>query len=252
MGGFILQRYWVVPVAMIIMLNNPAIAASQYSVPMPDWWPMVKSSIPAEVLMNAMLMIVPFYGLMGFNSITFTMDRKRKAAETGIFKMVYSLTLFGLARLAVSNPMVEAALPLLALSIHEGWVYFDRKRELTGKPKYMSGDEGVMVLEVIPESIAAEMGIRSGDLLLSINDIRIENENMLMETLRQGTSFIWLGIKRENGSLDQISYDKMFQGKQLGLLLVPKGMPEDSMVIKFDDSAIKRTLDKINKRENDR
>lgn len=252
MGGFILQRYWIVPVAMLIMLNNPAMAASQSTVPMPDWWPLVKSSIPSEVLMNAVLMIVPFYGLMGFNSITFTMDRKRKAVETGIFKMVYSLTLFGLARLALNNPMVAAALPLLALAIHEGWVLFDRKRELTGKPKYLSGDEGVMVLEVMPESIGAEMGIRSGDLLMSINDIRIENEKMLMETLRQGEIFIWLGVKRENGSLEQIRYDKMFHGRQLGLLLVPKGMPEDSMVIKFDDSAIKRTLDKIKKRENDR
>lgn len=252
MGGFILQRYWIVPVAMLIMLNDPTMASSQYSVPMPDWWPLVKSSIPAEVLAKAVLMIVPFYGLMGFNSITFTMDRKRKAFETGIFKVVYSVALFGLARLAVENPLAAALLPFMALAIHEGWVFLDRKRELTGKPRYFSGDEGLMVLEVMPESIAAEMGIRSGDLLVSINGSRIEDENMLMETLRQGTSFIWLDIKRENGRLDQINYDKMFRGKQLGLLLVPKVMPEDGMLIKFDDSVLKRAIDKIKKRENDR
>ncbi|MBP1744138.1 MAG: hypothetical protein H6Q58_1116 [Firmicutes bacterium] len=251
MGGFILQRYWTVPVTLIIMLHDPALAISQSSVPMPQWWPMVKSSIPAEVLVNAVLMIIPFYGLMGFNSITFTMNRRRKTVETGVFKIVYSLALFGFARLAFGNPSAEAALPLAALAIHEGWIFYERKRELAGKPKYISGDEGVMVLEVMPESVGAEMGIRSGDLLTSINGIRIEDEKMLMENLSQSTNFIWIGIKREDGSLEQISYDKMFRGRQLGLLLVPKGVPEDNLVIKFDDSALKKAMDKIKNREND-
>lgn len=251
-GGFILQRYWIVPVSLMLMLHDPALAVSQSAVPMPDWWPLIKSSIPADVIRNAVIMIVPFYGLMGFNSITFTMDRKRKSLETGAFKIAYSLVLFALARAALANAVFGAALPVLALVIHEGWILLERKRELTGKPKYVSSGEGMMVLEVLPGSPAAEMGIRSGDMLVALNDTKIEDEKMLTETLRNCSTFIWISLKREDGTLEQVNYSKMFSGMQLGLLLVPRGMPEDNMVIKFDESALRRAINKIKNRENDR
>jgi len=252
MGGFILQRYWIAPVALLIMLHDPALAVSQSSVPTPQWWPLIGSSIPADVLRNAVLMIIPFYGIMGYNTITFTMDRKRKTLESGAFKIIYSLVIFGLAQAALANKIVEVSLPVLAVAIHEGWVILQRKRELGGKPKYVSSEEGIMVLEVLPESPAAEMGIRSGDMLLAINDSKIEDEKMLTETLSQYPNFIWFSLKRENGRQEQVSYDKMFRGKQLGLLLVPKGMPDDTMVIKFDDSILSKAMNKIKNRENDK
>jgi hypothetical protein len=252
MGGFILQRYWIAPVALLIMLHDPALAVSQSSVPTPQWWPLIGSSIPVDVLRNAVLMIIPFYGIMGYNTITFTMDRKRKTLESGAFKIIYSLVIFGLAQAALANKIVEVSLPVLAVAIHEGWVILQRKRELGGKPKYVSSEEGIMVLEVLPESPAAEMGIRSGDMLLAINDSKIEDEKMLTETLSQCPNFIWFSLKRENGRQQQVSYDKMFRGKQLGLLLVPKGMPDDTMVIKFDDSILSKAMNKIKNRENDK
>jgi len=189
---------------------------------------------------------------MGYNTITFTMDRKRKTLESGAFKIIYSLVIFGLAQAALANKIVEVSLPVLAVAIHEGWVILQRKRELGGKPKYVSSEEGIMVLEVLPESPAAEMGIRSGDMLLAINDSKIEDEKMLTETLSQYPNFIWFSLKRENGRQEQVSYDKMFRGKQLGLLLVPKGMPDDTMVIKFDDSILSKAMNKIKNRENDK
>jgi hypothetical protein len=251
-GGFILQRYWIAPVALLFMLHDPALAVSQSAVSMPQWWPLVKSSIPADVLRDAVLMIIPFYGIMGYNTITFTMDRKKKVLESGAFKIVYSLVIFGLAQVALTNKVVEVSLPVLAVAMHEGWVILQRNRELGGKPKYVSGEEGVMVLEVLPGSPAAEMGIKSGDMLLRINDSKIEDEKMLMETLRQGPNYIWFSLKRENGKQEQVSYDKMFQDKQLGLLLVPKGMPDDTMVIKFDDNVLGKAMNKIKNRENDK
>jgi hypothetical protein len=251
MGGFILQRYWIVPVSMFFMLHDPALAASQASVPMPQWWPLIRSTTPADVLQNALVVLIPLYGLMGFNSITFTRNRQRKAAETGAFKIACGIALFALAQTAVDNTFIRVILPALALAAHEGWVQLDRRRELNGKAKYVSTN-GMMVLEVLPESAAAEMGIRSGDTLMKINDSSIENEKMLTEALQQGPSFIWLSIKRENGKLEQLNYGKMFKDKQLGLLLVPQGVPENNMIINFDDNILSRTIDKIKGKENDK
>lgn len=251
MGGFILQRYWIVPVSMFFMLHDPTLAASQASVPMPQWWPLIRSTTPADVLQNALVVLIPLYGLMGFNSITFTRNRQRKAAETGAFKVACGIALFALAQTAVDNTFIRVILPALALAAHEGWVQLDRRRELNGKAKYVSTN-GMMVLEVLPESAAAEMGIRSGDTLMKINDSSIENEKMLTEALQQGPSFIWLSIKRENGKLEQLNYGKMFKDKQLGLLLVPQGVPENNMIINFDDNILSRTIDKIKGKENDK
>jgi hypothetical protein len=251
-GGFILQRYWIVPVSMFFMLKDPAMAASASSVAMPNWWPLIRSSIPSDVLQSALVVLIPLYGLMGFNTITFTRDRQRKAAETGVFKIAYGIALFALAQAAVANTALRIILPALALAAHEGWIWYDRRRELHGRPKYVSGSDGVMVLEVLPDSAAAEMGIRSGDTLLRINDSRIESEKMLNEALQQGPNFIWLSVKRENGKLEQLNYGKMFKEKKLGLLLVPQGVPENNMMINFDDSIVGRAMDKFKRKENDK
>lgn len=251
-GGFILQRYWIVPVSMFFMLHDTSLAASSATVPMPQWWPVIRSSIPADVLQNALVVLIPLYGLMGFNSITFTKDRQRKALETGAFKAAYGIALFALAQAAVASTAVKILLPALAVAAHEGWVFLDRRRELQGKPKYVSGGEGMMVLEVLPESAASEMGIRSGDTLLRINDSRIESEKMLNDALHQGPNFIWLSVKREDGRLEQLNYGKMFPEKQLGLLLVPQGVPENNMILNFDENMISRAIDKIKKKENDK
>lgn len=250
-GGFAMQRYWAIPVAIFFLVHDKTLVASATQVPLPDWWPMIKTSIPLETIKNAVLMLIPFFGVIGYSSITFTKNQKSKIRESSAFLIGYSVVLFGLAQLAQLNLIFKIFALLFAIGAHEGMILFQRKNELTGKPKYVSDGEGVMVLEVVPDSPAFEMGIKSGDTLVRINDKEIETEQVIDDTISDGINFLWFNVKKENGDYKQVSYNKMNYQKKLGLVLVPKSMPKESMVVKLDGNSFKDVLNKIKKKDND-
>jgi hypothetical protein len=251
-GGFAFQRYWAFPIAIFFIIQDKSLVTSAWQVSMPAWWPIIKTFVPLDILKNAMLMLVPFYGVMGYNSVTFSKSKSKKVQESGLFIIGYSVILFGFAQLAALNIFFKVFVLFFSIVAHEGMLWIQREIDMNGKPMYISSGEGIMVLEVAPKSPAYEMGIKSGDTLLQINDKNIENEAVIVEAIRESSNFIWFDVKRGNGKLEQLSYSKMTFEKRLGLVLVPKNMPKESMVVKLDGTSFKDVLDKLKKKENDK
>ncbi len=250
-GGFALQRYWALPVAMFFMIHNTANIGTSWQVPTPNWWPLIKNSIPPNVLKTAVVALIPFYGVIGYNSVTFTRDKKEKTLISGSLTILYSLALFGLAQLAVLNIYLKVLVLIFAPIAHEGIIAFQRYLEIKGTPRYISGEDGIMVLEVAPNSPANEMGISSGDLLIEVNNKKIESEEKIAEAIRETSSFIWFKVKKVTGKFEDVSYNKMNAAKRLGIVFVPKGVPKDSMVVKLDESKFGEILDKIKNKDKD-
>jgi hypothetical protein len=250
-GGFALQRYWAFPIAIFFMLHNNSAIGSSWKVPLPNWWPLIKGSMPIDILKDAVVALVPFYGMVGYNSVTFTKDRKEKTIISGSLIIVYSLALFGLAQLSVLNIYLKFLVLIFAAAAHEAIIAFQRYLEMKGTPKYISGDEGIMVLDVAPNSPATEMGIRSGDMLVEVNNAKIENEERITEAIRECSNFIWFKVKKVTGNFEQVSYSKLSNDKRLGIVFVPRGVPKDSMVIKLDETKFGEVLDKIKNKDKD-
>jgi Trypsin-like serine proteases, typically periplasmic, contain C-terminal PDZ domain len=250
-GGFALQRYWAFPIAIFFMLHNNSAIGSSWQVPLPNWWPLVKGSMSIDILKDAVVALVPFYGMVGYNSVTFTKDRKEKTMISGSLIIVYSLALFGLAQLSVLNIYLKFLVLIFAAAAHEAIIALQRYLEMKGTPKYISGDEGIMVLDVAPNSPANEMGISSGDMLVEVNNAKIENEERIAEAIRECSSFIWFKVKKVTGKFEQVSYSKLSNDKRLGIVFVPRGVPKDSMVIKLDETKFGEVLDKIKNKDKD-
>jgi len=250
-GGFALQRYWAIPVAMFFIIHDKSLVTSSWSVPLPGWWPIIKTSVPLNAIRDAVLMLVPFYGVIGYSGVTFTKNKDKKILESGSFIIGYSIILFGLAQLAQINIFFKAFALIFSIAAHEGIILMQRNSEFKGEPKYISNGDGIMVLEVAPNSPAFEMGINSGDTLVQINDKNIDNEEVIMDTIRDCSNFIWFSVKKESGECEQVSYNRMNFQKKLGLVLVPKEMPKDSTVIKFDGNSFKDVLNKFKKKDTD-
>lgn len=250
-GGFALQRYWAFPIAIFFMLHNSSTIGSSWQVPLPNWWPLVKGGISIDILKDAVVALVPFYGMVGYNTVTFTKDRKEKTKISGTLIIVYSLALFGLAQLSVLNIYLKFLVLIFAAAAHEGMIVFQRYLELKGMPKYISGDEGIMVLDVAPNSPANEMGIKSGDMLVEVNNAKIENEERIAEAIRECSNFIWFKVKKVTGKFEQVSYSKLNSEKRLGIVFVPRGVPKDSMVVKLDETKFGEVLDKIKNKDKD-
>ncbi len=250
-GGFAFQRHWALPIALFFIIHNNSIVGTTWQIPTPEWWPLVKSSISADVLKYAVVSLIPFYGMIGYNSITFTKDKKSKTLISGSLVIVYSIALFALAQVSVLNLPLKFLVAIFAPAAHEGIIAFQRYIEVSGKPKFISGEEGIMVLAVAPNSPANEMGIKSGDLLVEVNNKKIENEEKIAEAIRECSNFIWFKVKKVTGKFEQVSYSKLNSNKRLGIVFVPRGVPKDSMVVKLNENRFGEILDKIKNKDKD-
>ncbi|MFL0196072.1 PDZ domain-containing protein [Clostridium sp. WILCCON 0269] len=250
-GGFALQRYWSIPMAIIFMFHPKSIVGDFSQIPIQGWWPLINTSIPYDILKNAVMVLIPFYAVMGYNSVTFTRDAKEKTIISGALVILYSVVLFGMAQLAVVNIWLKFLVLIFAPAAHEGIIMLQRNLEVKGTPKYISSNEGIMVLAVAPNSPANEMGIKSGDLLVEINSEKIESEDRITEIIKECSNFIWFKIKTVAGNFEQVSYNRMNKNKRLGIVFVPRKVPKNSMIVKLDKNRFSEILNKMKNKDKD-
>lgn len=249
-GGFALKRYWTIPVALMFIMNNPNISYGA-QVPIQTWWPIIKFN-SYDLLKNVFIGFFAFYGMIGYNAITFTKTKKQKVISSGIGISIYGIVILLFAQLGRMNLAAEFIVAIFTPLAHEVMLKIQTYIEVNGKPKYVSSDDGLMVLEVAPSSPAFEMGIKSGDVLVEVNDKKIINEQDMLDALNNVSNFIWFKIKTVQGKLEQVDYNKMNRNKRLGIVFVPRMIPKDSVVMKFNRNSFQDTLDKVKKDKEDK
>jgi hypothetical protein len=251
-GGFALKRYWIIPIAIFLAIQTKSISYYSWQVvSMPSWWPVLKGQTLSGILNNVVLILMPFYAVVGYSSVTFTKNTRQKSFMSGIIIMTYAVVIFILAQLASVNLFFKIFVLIMAPVAHEGMRIIQTYFETTGMPKYISSSEGIMVLAVAPNSPAHEMGIKSGDLLVEINNIKVESEDKIIEILNECSNFIWLKVKRVTGDFEQLTYNKMNSEKRLGIVFVPRNVPKNSMVVKLNKNKFSDILDKIKNNDED-
>ena len=126
-------------------------------------------------------------------------------------------------------------------------LHLDKIIEERGEAKFVSNDEGIKVLEVGVDSLAYEMGIKSGDTLIEINDRRIQSIEDITEGLNSISNFTEVKIKAVKGELKKISYSRENNKKPIGLVLVPKDIRREK-VVPLDGDKFKNILEKVKKK----
>lgn len=248
-GGFAFKRYWAVPIALglIVKSNYPIFTDVIH---FNNWDTILKFTTPMSILKGAVLILYPIYGMIGYSSVTFTKSKREKTFISGSMIMIYGVLLFIFARLSVLNIFFKLFVVIFAPVAHEGIIYIQRYKELNSKPKYISDENGIMVLEVAPNSLAFDMGIKSGDILIEVNNKKISKEDDIFETIKEASNYIWFKIKKAAGNLEEVNYKKVNQMKRLGIVFVPTVVPSDRKMVKINEENFKEILDKIRDKNN--
>ena len=233
-GGFSFSRYWPMPIAILMIFSNSASGGESIYSNLASWWPIINRESTLALLTTAMIASIPIYGILGYSNVTFTQEKKTKSLRCGITIALYGLSVVLVTQLANINILGQIVSIIYAPLVFELIMRYEYRVEKKGKFLYVSDDEGIMVLEVTPNSPAYEVGIKRGDKIIEINGQSIKSEVDILKIARE--SIFKVPVKIKNNSGQVLEYIIQPRNKRLGMLLVPKLVKrEDIFEIKADD-----------------
>jgi hypothetical protein len=249
-GGFALKRYWPLPLVLLFIMRGNDMGLGE-TVNTPDWWPLINLSYTAEFLKAALVVSVPLYGVLGYSTVTFTKSKSEKVLLSGVSILTYGVVLSFIAQTAANGLAWEVMVIIFAPLTHEVMLRLQKYFELKAVPKYSSEEDGLMVLEVAPGSPASEMGLESGDKLLEINNNKIFSEKDIFDSITGTINYIWFKVIKANGRETEVNYTNLSRERRIGIVFVPKSVPGDSKIVRFEEDNFREMLDKIKNRDKD-
>ena len=244
-GGFAYNRYWALPVALFIAITSNISSVSTSDVATPDWWPIINRSGSLLLLSSAIIASIPLYGVVGYNSVSFTKEKNKKPIYSGTGILIYGVLLTLIAQLSNFGIVGQIIGVIFAPLGYELMLKIQNKFEESGKYLYVTDDNGVAVLEVAPNSPAFESGVRRGDKILEVNKNKVISEVEIFKEVRESFSEIPFKIKKISGEIVDLNIKP--KNKRIGMLLVPKMVKVDS-TLSVDNDDFKKILEEMKRK----
>ena len=169
-GGFTLQKFW--PIPLVALTVSGYSASPDLLGGMPPWWPLIKPGPLGEGMAFQYALVSVVAGL-GYGDLAIARTPQKKSRISAFYLALYSLILFLLAVWSQYNFWLAPLAALFSPLGHELVIYLGRRSELAGRPAFAPSARGLRVLDVIPGSTAWNMGLRSGDLIISLGGLPV-------------------------------------------------------------------------------
>jgi len=122
------------------------------------------------------------------------------------------------------------------------------KEEFENPPIYVPPEKGVMVLDVVHGSVSEKSGIRSGDIIVSVDGLEVGSRDDFANSIESSESeTVVLTVKRtgEDGKAETIHTDvRRTHGEALGIILVPEP-GDEPMVSQYSEGIIVTFIKKM-------
>ncbi|MDR3593334.1 signal protein PDZ [Clostridium sp.] len=237
LGGYALKRYWILPIAIMIAvtMDNSTLNYVTESIQNPNWWPLIKSPSGFALLASSVISISPFYTILGYSAVTFTRNKREKALSSGIHIAIYGAILIGVSQIAKVGILGEMLVLAFMPFAHEFMLKLQLKNEERRTPKFVSDEEGLVILEISTDSKIKEFGIGIESKVLSINDKGVNSETEIYSILRENLYNAMLKIKDSHGIVKDINF-RHNRNTRLGILLVPRNVNKEDIIPVEDNS----------------
>ncbi|MBS3873801.1 MAG: PDZ domain-containing protein [Firmicutes bacterium] len=129
-AGYSLQKFWPVPLLALMALPL-AMPAGVPTIPMPDWWPLIR---PQGLGDTFSFWMIPIVAGLGYGELAITTTPQQKARQSAWKLALYSGVLFALAFLATRFSVFLYIAALFAPIGHELLVWTTNRQEMNGRP----------------------------------------------------------------------------------------------------------------------
>lgn len=193
MGGFMLQRFWLVPLVLLVAMPHPP-----FPVEGPEWWPILESSLIVGAGGVSSISLIPAPVVMGYSDMAVSSSPREKSIYSSVYLAVYGLILLGIAYLAVFNSFWVLPGVIFAPLGHELVVHLGNRRERNRPFRYrLSSGTGVKILAVHSRSPAARAGLKSEDIIREVDGVPVYDNNHFWKLIQGGYFWTYLQVERE-------------------------------------------------------
>lgn len=241
-GAFTLQRFW--PLPLVALLVTVVAQTDIVGVSMPDWWPILQSTLQPGDAQSLQYMIIPVAAGLGYADIAMSSTPRERTVFSARWLAVYSIILLIIAVGSEFMPLLVFPGVLFAPLGHELLILFGKKKEDSRPPRFRMPELGVPIMMVLPGTAADEAGLKDNDLILKVNGNEVADNRdlvheiegsyfmVLLEGVREGMPFSFILKKRSRGeTLDKGLYQAslksdstdafLHRSAELGLIPVP-------------------------------
>ncbi|MFC4768319.1 serine protease [Effusibacillus consociatus] len=209
-GGFILQKFWVLPLAAVAVTGTGGLEP-------PPWW----AILPVVGVHG--LQVVPIPAVLGYSGVTLSRHPAEKAARTAKYLALYAIVLLLISVLGAkyAPPLLWVA-ALFSPIAHEFLVKWELADEKLRRPLFVKPLQGLRILAVLPGSPAESMELKSGDTITKANGMPVNSPFDLHFAMNRNSAFIKLEVMDEQGEIRFVGKPR-YSGEHhgLGLILVP-------------------------------
>lgn len=236
-GGFLLQKFWPIPLVGMMLLTphlSEIESIARGLINMPDWWPLIKPNIAVPEGRELLFAMFALPAALGYGDFAVARAPKERSARTARSLMAFSVVLLALALGASVYPWMRWLAALFAPLGHEMVIAAGRRAETRSKAIYVPDPRGLKVLDVVPRSPAARMGLRSGDILIAVNGQPVRSTADLLDAMSGSPPWFYIEAERDAGAADgghggrpgdgrPLRFTKSISGEvdRLGIIPVP-------------------------------
>ncbi|MFY9176985.1 MAG: PDZ domain-containing protein [Caldicoprobacterales bacterium] len=185
---------------------------------MSKMWP-----VPLVTLLTTGQITFPIVAVLIYEDEAITQIPLKRARESSFWIASYGLVILILAMISYRVRWMAYIAALATLFLHELLFILNRRGQRRGEPAFAAPWRGIRVLEALPESIGERMGIKRGDIILTVNGKQVNSEAMLGEILESFPSLIWMDVLRNDNETVELEYKDYGDGiSDLGIILVPR------------------------------
>jgi hypothetical protein len=247
-GAFNLVRFWPIPIIIMTVVSSDIVPAG--SVPMPDWWPLLKPMGVTGDMEDVMFLMLPVVAALGYSDIAMADTPVKKSRSSAMNLFAYSVVLLAISVLSSHHRSLQWLVAIFGPMFHELLIITGRRRQKAGIPIYTAPDSGVRVLDIFSGGAAQKMGISSGDIITGINGRKVEGEDDLTAVLQQYPPYVWVDITTLEGETRTLEFSSYSEGvSRLDLVVVPKDSSVSTTAVEIS-SPLKRMLGKWRRRRN--
>ena len=216
-AGFMLQRFWPLPLVALIATVQRSISGDTIS--MPTWWPLLAPMLEVPAGMVLVLAVFPVVAALGYSDLAVAHSPREKSRRSFVHLLVYSIILLALALVSAKLTWLQILPVLFAPLAHEYLIHMGNRMEWNKPALFAPPERGVLLLATMPDSPARQAGLDTGWLILSANGVEVNNRQDLAGALLLFPGLVELDVQNPAGEMMMVRIHQ--RDGRMGLVAVP-------------------------------